>query len=148
MTHRLTNTRLYSIFRNMKQRCYNPNNPKYNSYGGRGITICDEWLNDFQMFYDWSMSHGYSDELTIDRINNDKGYSPQNCRWITWEENRKNSNHGRRKSENPKSIPIQVRLDMECKDILKQYCKQEEISEAEGIRKGIKKLLKELKSGR
>lgn len=95
MTHHLTNTRLYGIFGNMKQRCYNPNNPKYSSYGGRGITICKEWMEDFQKFYDWSMANGYRDDLTIDRIKGTKGYSPDNCRWVTWEENRRNSSPGR-----------------------------------------------------
>ena len=82
-THGLRRTRLYQTWCNMKQRCYNKNNTDYHSYGGRGITICDEWLNDFKAFYDWSMSHGYRDDLTIDRINVDKGYSPDNCRWET-----------------------------------------------------------------
>lgn len=71
----------------MKQRCYNQNDPKYGSYGGKGIAICKEWLDDFMNFYDWAMENGYTDELTIDRIDPKKGYSPDNCRWITMEEN-------------------------------------------------------------
>ena len=94
--------RLYRIYSNAKQRCYNPNNPRYNCYGGKGITICDEWLNDFKSFYIWSVSNGYTDELTLDRLDAEKGYSPQNCRWITKAENSKHV------FENPERRKINV----------------------------------------
>ena len=87
MKHGLSETRLYKIWSNMKQRCYNENATSYNYYGEKGITICDEWLNDFQAFYDWAMANGYTDDLTIDRIKNDGNYCPENCRWITLDEN-------------------------------------------------------------
>lgn len=79
--HGQWNTRLYRIYHAMKQRCYNPNSAPYPFYGGRGITVCSEWLNDFQAFYDWAMSNGYRDDLSIDRIDVDGNYEPGNCRW-------------------------------------------------------------------
>ena len=76
------NTRPYLIWKNMRQRCGNPKNPSYKRYGGRGITVCDEW-NDYITFYDWAINNGYDEKLTLERENNDKGYSPDNCKWAT-----------------------------------------------------------------
>ena len=90
LKHGLRNTRLYRIWANIKTRCYNENDPHFERWGKRGIKMCDEWRNDFKVFYDWSMSHGYSDELTIDRIDNDGNYEPKNCRWTTIKEQNKN----------------------------------------------------------
>lgn len=80
-THGLRQTRLYKIWSCIKQRCGNPKNCDFPDYGGRGITICNEWQKDFQAFNDWALANGYTDELTIDRKNVDGNYEPSNCRW-------------------------------------------------------------------
>lgn len=89
-THGQSNTRLFRIWANMKTRCYLNTKPDYKYYGGRGITICDEWKNDFQVFYDWAMCHGYREDLTIDRINVNGNYEPSNCRWVDMKTQNKN----------------------------------------------------------
>lgn len=92
--HNLTGSRIYNIYCSMKQRCFYKKNNRFQNYGGRGITICDEWKNDFMSFYNWAMDNGYKDNLTIDRINNDGNYEPNNCRWVeekTQAKNRRNN---------------------------------------------------------
>lgn len=84
--HRLCDHRLYSIYSNMKTRYYNKNNHHYPNYGGRGIRICDEWLNNFVVFYNWAIDNGYSEGLSIDRIDVNGNYEPSNCRFITQHE--------------------------------------------------------------
>jgi len=89
--HGLKKTRRYEIWCGMKKRCHNKNSSRYKDYGGRGIFICREWKNNFKAFYEWSGENAYNKNLLIDRIDNDKGYSPSNCRWVTNIENCNNS---------------------------------------------------------
>lgn len=93
--HGFNNTRLYTIFRGILKRCYVKTNKAYKNYGGRGITVCDEWLLDRSKFFQWAVSNGYNENLTIERIDNSRGYSPDNCKWITNTEQQSNkrSNH-------------------------------------------------------
>lgn len=88
-------SRLYRIWNNAKQRCLNPNRKDYERYGGRGITFCDEWKEDFSKFRDWAIENGYKEDLTLERIDNDKGYSPYNCKWITRTEQQRNTRQNR-----------------------------------------------------
>lgn len=84
--HGMTGTRLHNIWRNMIGRCYNQNHKNYDAYGGRGIRMCAEWLESFETFYEWALNNGYSDKLTLDRKDVNKGYEPSNCRWVTQKE--------------------------------------------------------------
>lgn len=85
-THGMSDTRLFNIWRGMRTRCYSKSDYHYKWYGARGITVCDDWKNDFHSFYDWAMENGYQDGLSIDRIDNNGDYCSENCHWITQHE--------------------------------------------------------------
>lgn len=91
--HKLTKSKIYITWKNMKERCYNKNHKSYKDYGARYILVCNDWLdkkNGFINFYNWSMANSYNDKLEIDRIDNNGNYEPYNCRWVTEKEQGRN----------------------------------------------------------
>lgn len=93
--HGKSNTKLHQVWRGIKDRCYNINAKNYKYYGGRGIQVCHEWLHNFQPFYDWAMNNGYKEGLTIDRMDVNGNYSPDNCCWATTKQQQRNIRHNR-----------------------------------------------------
>lgn len=110
MKHNMAHSRIYHIYQGVKQRCLNLKNPSYYLYGGRGISICAEWVDNFQAFYGWSMENGYTDEMTLDRIDSEKDYSPRNCQWIS-----KNANSARVQDRNGTPETIAARKELKAK---------------------------------
>ena len=113
ITHNMSHTRLYRLWGGIKSRCYSKNSSYYKFYGGRGIKICDEWLgkNGFQNFYNWAISNGYNEnakygECTIDRIDVNGNYEPNNCRWITNKEQQINKTNNHFLTYNGKTFTI------------------------------------------
>ncbi|MCM1218815.1 MAG: hypothetical protein NC548_30390 [Lachnospiraceae bacterium] len=105
-THCGTGSRLFFIWRNIKSRCYNPKFIGYENYGGRGITMCEEWLHDFAAFQIWALNNGYTEFLTIERIDNNGNYEPSNCRWATMKEQGNNRRTNRHLTANGESKTI------------------------------------------
>jgi hypothetical protein len=114
--HGKTNTRLYQIWINMKSRCYNKNVPEYKYYGAKGVIICNDWFNSFNVFYGWAINNGYDDNLTIDRIDVSGNYEPNNCKWVT-----------EKAQCNNRTTNIYIEIDGEIKT-LKQWCEIKNIN--------------------
>lgn len=112
--HGKTNSRIYRIYNLMKNRCYNHNVPRYKNYGARGIRVCDDWLGEdgFIAFNNWAILNGYNDDLTIERIDVNGNYCPENCKWIRKEEQAKN-----------KTSNVIIEID-DKKQILSEWCKE------------------------
>lgn len=91
----MSHPQLFGLWNGMIQRCYRKKNANYHKYGAKGIIVCDEWREEFEPFLKWSLNNGYEEGLTLDRIDNEKGYSPDNCRWVT--HNMQQQNKGLRK---------------------------------------------------
>ena len=120
-THGQSRARIYQIWRGMNNRCLNKKSRAYKDYGKRGITICDEWLK-FPPFYKWAMSHGYKKTLTIERVDNDLGYYPDNCVWAT----RTKQQHNRRMPQNNTSGHVGVHWNKKNKNYVAQICNNKE----------------------
>lgn len=106
--HNGSGTRLYQTWRNMVNRCYRKDTDSYYLYGAKGIEVCPEWRNDFNAFRKWAYENGYNDSLTIERNNNSKGYSPDNCKWATPKEQSRNTSRNHILTYNNYSYPIAV----------------------------------------
>lgn len=147
--------KLYGILSSMKQRCYNKNDKAYKNYGNRGIKICDEWLNNYLNFKEWALSNGYKEGLWIDRIDNNKNYEPNNCRWATPKEQQNNKRVNVVLTINGQSKNIKewaeysgikhgtlyrrLQLGWNPDDLLKEVNKK--YSHSEAIKKSLKKII-------
>lgn len=128
-THGMSRSRLFTIWMGMKRRCMNPNEKSYVYYGGRGISICDEWKADFMAFHDWSVNNGYAENLSIDRIDSDGNYEPSNCRWVPLSEQNRNKRDNHLVTINGKT------------QLMSDWCKESKVSMTtvyERLRKGYK----------
>lgn len=116
-THNLSKTRLYNIWSGIKKRCYNKNNPKYKNYGLLGVSVCKEWLDHFDMFYNWAINNGYDDTLTIERIDVSGNYEPKNCKWLT----KKEQSYNKRNTISICYNGTQIPLAKLCKELNLNY---------------------------
>lgn len=129
------NEKLYHIYYGILQRCYNPKNPKYQYYGGKGIKVCDEWLSGgYPVFKNWSYKHNYIPDsgLTIDRKDSDDDYSPENCRWISLSENSARANRGRVKNHSKLKNMYAISPTGEKIEIvnISQFCREHDLNKS------------------
>jgi hypothetical protein len=110
-THGLRASKQYVVWAGMKQRCYDKNIKQYKDWGGRGITVCEEWVNNFETFYDWCNKNGYKKGLQIDRINNDGNYEPSNCRFVTRTTNNQNRRFNKGYHKYGNKFKAQIMID-------------------------------------
>lgn len=104
-THGQSKTRLFGVWVNMHERCENPHRKDWRYYGGKGVKVCDEW-SEFTAFAEWATRNGYSDNLTIDRVDVNGGYNPDNCRWVSWEKQMNNTTRNRRITADGKTLTL------------------------------------------
>lgn len=121
VVHGETDTRLFRIWKNIIQRCTNPKNPDWHRYGGRGITIHAGWSSSYETFRDWAQSAGYDDRLELDRIDNDGGYSPDNCRFVTHAENIRNSSSAKLSADKAEKIRREAKVGRSVSSMADEY---------------------------
>ena len=110
-THGMTKTPLHNVWIALKDRCTNPNNQRFKYYGGKGVKVCEEWKHDFQKFYDFAIENGWKKGLTIDRMDNDGDYSPENCHFITNRKQQLNKSNNNRVTINGETLTIKEWCD-------------------------------------
>lgn len=140
-THGETRSRLYVIWNDMKQRCMNPNSMGFHRYGGRGITVCDEWKNSFEAFRDWALANGYSEVLSIERKDNNGPYCPDNCCWATRKEQANNTRKTRFLTHNGEthSVSEWARILGINQSTLNMRLNKQNWSVEDALSKGVKK---------
>lgn len=120
LKHGLHGSRIYKIWQGMKTRCLNKNDPNYKRWGAKGISICHDWLT-FQIFYAWAVNNGYAAQLTLDRIDNDLGYTPENCRWTTQIVQFRNKKANILNMEKAEEIREKIKTGSRNKDLAVEY---------------------------